>query len=161
MPERINKSQEIGEGTVDVTTVEDVEEIAELAEDAHARGAVVIASIKVSQPWILTNLEPYCDGLIANFGVAVQPQLDVVTGAYNPTGKLPITMVSCNEVIAVNWQTLEDGNAYEICVSPNDVPGYDKDQYIDPAILENVPGGSYAYCDSEGNYYRAWFGLSY
>ena len=41
------------------------------------------------------------------------------------------------------------------------MPGYDKDQYIDPAILENVKGGSYAYCDSEGNYYRAWFGLSY
>ena len=46
-------------------------------------------------------------------------------------------------------------------MSPNDVPGYDKDQYIAPAILETVNGGSYAYCDSEGNYYRAWFGLSY
>ncbi|MDD6051858.1 MAG: hypothetical protein PUC00_11420, partial [Clostridiales bacterium] len=62
---------------------------------------------------------------------------------------------------ATNWQYLSDGRIYEICVSPNDVPGYDKDQYIDPAILENVPGGSYAYCDSEGNHYKAWFGLSY
>ena len=84
-----------------------------------------------------------------------------MTGEYNPTGKMPITMVSCNEVIATNWEYLEDGRIYEICVSPNDVPGYDKDQYIDPAILANVPGGSYAYCDSEGNYYKAWFGLSY
>ena len=55
----------------------------------------------------------------------------------------------------------EDGRIYEICVSPNDVPGYDKDQYIDPAILETVPGGSYAYCDEMGNYYKAWFGLTY
>ena len=88
-------------------------------------------------------------------------QVAVVTGEYNPTGKMPITMVSCNEVIATNWEYLEDGRIYEICVSPNDVPGYDKDQYIDPAILETVPGGSYAYFDSEGNYYKAWFGLSY
>lgn len=147
--------------TVEVTTVEGIEEIADIAEDMHKKGGVVIGSIKVTQPWILTNLEPHCDGLIANFDVAVKPQVDVVTGAYNPTGKLPITMVSCNEVIATNWQYLSDGRIYEICVSPNDVPGYDKDQYIDPAILANVPGGSYAYCDSEGKHYKAWFGLSY
>ncbi|MBR3763061.1 MAG: glycoside hydrolase family 3 C-terminal domain-containing protein [Clostridia bacterium] len=146
---------------IEVTTVEDVDEIAELAEGAHERGAIVIAAIKVTQPWILTNLEPHVDGLIAQFGVPEKAQIAVVTGEYNPTGKLPITMVSCYDVIATNWEYLEDGRIYEICVSPNDVPGYDKDQYIDPAILENVPGGSYAYCDSEGNYYKAWFGLSY
>ena len=146
---------------LEVTTLESVDEIAEIAEEMHAKGGVVIASIKVTQPWILTNLEPHVDGLIANFGIAVNPQVDVVTGAYNPTGKLPITMVSSEAVIATSWQYLGDGRIYEICVSPNDVPGYDKDQYIDPAILETVNGGSYAYCDSEGNYYRAWFGLSY
>ena len=146
---------------IEVTTLEEVDEIAELAEEAHERGAIVIASIKVTQPWILTNLEPHVDGLIAQFGVPEKAQVAVLTGEYNPTGKLPITMVSCPAVIATSWQYLEDGRIYEICVSPNDVPGYDKDQYIDPAILETVPGGSYAYCDSEGNYYRAWFGLSY
>lgn len=163
MPERIEKSQKIDPNgaTVDVTTLEEVDDIAKIAEKIHAKGGKVVASIKVNQPWILTNLEPYCDALIANFGVAAKPQIDVVTGGYNPTGKLPITMVSSNDVIAVEFKTLSDGNTYEICASPNDVPGYDKDQYIDPAILENVKGGSYAYCDSEGNYYRAWFGLSY
>jgi len=147
--------------TVEVTTLEDVKDIKKIAEKVHENGGVVIASIKVTQPWILSNLEPYCDGLIANFGVPQKAQISVVTGEYNPTGKLPITMVSCYAVIATNWEYLEDGRIYEICVSPNDVPGYDKDQYIDPAILETVNGGSYAYCDSEGNYYRAWFGLSY
>ena len=146
---------------IEVTTVEEIEEIEEIAEEIHAKGGVVVASIKVTQPWILTNLEPYCDGLIAQFGVPEKAQVAVVTGEYNPTGKLPITMVSCYDVIATNWEYLSDGRIYEVCVSPNDVPGYDKDQYIDPAILENVSGGSYAYCDSEGNYYRAWFGLSY
>ncbi|MBQ3156576.1 MAG: glycoside hydrolase family 3 C-terminal domain-containing protein [Clostridia bacterium] len=149
-----------GEET-EVTTVEDIKDVKKIAEDMHEKGGVVIAAIKVTQPWILTNVEPHVDGLIAQFGVPEKAQVAVVTGEYKPTGKLPITMVSCNEVIATNWEYLEDGRIYEICVSPNDVPGYDKDQYIDPAILENVPGKSYAYCDSEGNYYRAWFGLSY
>ncbi len=146
---------------IEVTTVEDIKDVAKIAKKMHEKGGVVIASIKVTQPWILTNLEPHVDGLIAQFGVPEKAQVAVVTGEYNPTGKLPITMVSCNEVIATNWQYLSDGRIYEICVSPNDVPGYDKDQYIDPAILETVNGGSYAYCDSEGNYYKAWFGLNY
>lgn len=147
--------------TIDVTTLEDVKDIAKIAKKVHENGGVVIASIKVTQPWILTNLEPHVDGLIANFGVPQKAQVAVVTGEYNPTGKLPITMVSCNEVIATSWRYLSDGRIYEVCVSPNDVPGYDKDQYIDPEILANVNGGSYAYCDEMGNYYRAWFGLSY
>ena len=149
-----------GEET-EVTTVEDIKDVAKIAKAMHEKGGVVIASIKVTQPWILTNVEPHVDGLIAQFGVPEKAQIAVVTGEYNPTGKMPITMVSSEAVIATNWEYLEDGRIYEICVSPNDVPGYDKDQYIDPAILETVNGGSYAYCDSEGNYYKAWFGLSY
>ena len=149
-----------GEET-EVTTVEDIKDVAKIAKKMHEKGGIVIAAIKVTQPWILTNVEPHVDGLIAQFGVPEKAQIAVVTGEYAPTGKLPITMVSCNEVIATNWEYLEDGRIYEICVSPNDVPGYDKDQYIDPAILETVPGGSYAYCDSEGNYYKAWFGLTF
>ncbi len=161
VPELAKGMQNYTGEKVEVTTLEEVEDIEEIAEEIHAKGGIVIASIKVDQPWILKNLEPYCDALIANFGVDQKPQVDVVTGAYAPTGKLPITMVSSNEVIAVEYKRLSDGNVYQICVSPNDVPGYDKDQYIDPAILEKVPGGSYAYCDSEGNYYRAWFGLTF
>ena len=49
----------------------------------------------------------------------------------------------------------------EVCVSPNDVPGYDKDLYIAPEILAAAPGGSYAYCDTEGHYYRSGFRLAY
>ena len=32
---------------------------------------------------------------------------------------------------------------------------------IYPAILSKVKGGSYAYCDEDGNYYRSGFGLTY
>ncbi len=88
------------------------------------------------------------------------PALSVLTGAFHPTGRMSLTMVSSPEVIAITEREI-DGVVREICASPNDVPGYDKDQYIDPAILAKVRGGSYAYCDADGNYYRSGFGLRY
>ena len=155
-PENTEKTGEM----VEATTLMDVKKIADTAETVHANGGVVVASIGISNPWILTNLEPYCDALIGSFSTSVEGRMDVLTGAYNPTGKLPVTMVACNEVIAVN-ETEVDGNVYEICVSPNDVPGYDKDQYMDAEVLAQSPSGSYAYKDADGNVYTAWFGLSY
>ncbi len=48
--------------TVTATTLKDVPRIAEIADAVHANGGIVISSIDISNPWILTNLEPYCDG---------------------------------------------------------------------------------------------------
>ena len=147
--------------TVSVTTVAAIDELWEIADAVHANGGIVIGTINISSPWILTNLEPYCDALLGVFDTSDQAVANVITGEYNPTGKLPVTMVSCDEVIAVVETTLEDGETYEICVSPNDVPGYDKDQYIDEEVLAQSPSGSYAYMDTDGNYYWSGFGLSY
>ncbi len=154
---------------IEKTTLADVDKLAKAADTVHENGGKVIATIVCSSPWILTNLEPYCDALLAQYTTsgasldnARKAQLDVITGAFNPTGKLSVTMVSSPDVIALTYgATLEDGTVAEICASPNDVPGYDKDQYIDPAILANVKGGSYAYQDADGNYYVSGFGLSY
>lgn len=153
-----------GEKTGDTlpnTTVADIDELWEIADAVHANGGKVIGTIDITSPWILTNLEPYCDALLGGFGTSTQALIDAITGEYNPTGKLPVTMVSCYEVIAVNEVTLEDGNTYDICVSPNDVPGYDKEQYMDPEVLAQSPSGSYAYQDTDGNFYWSGFGLSY
>ena len=154
---------------IEKTTLADVKKLAKAADTVHANGGKVVATIVCTSPWILTNLEPYCDALLAQYTTsgaslsnARKAQVDVITGAYNPTGKLAVTMVSSEDVIALTYGvTLEDGTVAEICASPNDVPGYDKDQYIDPAILANVKGGSYAYQDADGNYYVSGFGLSY
>ena len=142
------------------TTVTGINNVPAIAKAVHAKGGKVVAMVNFSSPWIMTNLEPYCDGLMAHFGGTASAMMDVLKGTYKPTGKLPMTLVSSNEVIAVKTVT-EGGVKYEKCASPNDVPGYDKDQYIDKAVLAKVKGGSYAYCDADGNYYRAWFGLSY
>lgn len=162
-----NKSQKKTGKQVAITTLKDVDRIKELSETVHAHGGKVIATCVVCNPWILDKLEPYADALTFQYtvspvamGNALGAQLDVLSGEYNPTGKMSLTMVSCMDVIAITEQEV-DGVMREVCASPNDVPGYDKDQYIAPAILAKVKGGSYAYCDEDGNYYRAGFGLSY
>ncbi len=163
----VNKSQKKTGNLIPIYTLREVDKIKTIADQVHAKGGKVIATCVVNNPWILTPLEPYCDGLTFQYtvspvamGNALGAQMDVLSGEYNPTGKMSLTMVSCMDVIAITEKEI-DGEIREICASPNDVPGYDKDQYIDPAILANVKGGSYAYCDADGNYYRSGFGLHY
>lgn len=163
----VNKSQKKTGRMIPVHTLRGVADIKTLSEKVHAHGGKVIATCVVCNPWLLENLEPYCDGLTFQYTVspvamsnALNAQMDVLSGAYNPTGKMSLTMISSLDVIAIQEKEI-DGVMREVCVSPNDVPGYDKDQYIDPAILANVRGGSYAYCDADGSYYRSGFGLRY
>ena len=163
----VNKSQKKTGNLIEINTLRGVGQIPALCETVHAHGGKVIATTVVCNPWILDKLEPYVDAMTFQYtvspvamGNALGSQLDVLSGAYNPTGKMSLTMVSCPEVIAITEKEI-DGQLREICASPNDVPGYDKDQYIDPAILAKVKGGSFAYCDADGNYYRSGFGLRY
>ena len=163
----VNKSQKKTGNRIEINTLRGIGRIPALAETVHAHGGKVIATFVVCNPWILSNLEPYVDGMTFQYtvspvamGNALGAQMDVLSGEYNPTGKMSLTMVSDPAVIAITEKEI-DGVVREVCASPNDVPGYDKDQYIDPAILAEVKGGSYAYCDADGNYYRSGFGLSY
>ena len=163
----VNKSQKKTGNLIEINTLRGIGRIPALAETVHAHGGKVVATFVVSNPWILSNLEPYVDGMTFQYTVspvamanALGAQMDVLSGEFNPTGKMSLTMVSCPEVIQITEREI-DGEIREICASPNDVPGYDKDQYIDPEILKNAKGGSYAYCDADGNYYRSGFGLRY
>ena len=65
-------------------------------------------------------------------------------------GRLPITLPKDDSVLAV------DKNG--VCISPNDVPGFDKDAYM-PDSMKDENGKAYAYRDSAGNYYEYGFGL--
>ena len=163
----VNKSQKKTGNLIEINTLRGVGQIPALAETVHAHGGKVIATFVLCHPWILDKLEPYVDGMTFQYtispvamGNALGAQMDVLSGEFNPPGKMSLTMVSCPEVIAITEKEI-DGEIREICASPNEVPGYDKDQYIDPEILKNVKGGSYAYCDEDGNYYRSGIGLRY
>lgn len=138
--------------THEETTLKNAGKIAEIAEAVHANGGKVITNVNFQLAWMMGNVEPYADALLAGFDTFTDATLDVITGLYNPTGVLPITLPRNDAVIAVN----ENGD----CVSPNDVPGYAKDQYM-PEELKDENGKAYAYRDSEGNYYESEFGLSF
>lgn len=134
------------------TTLHGAGRIAEIAKAVHANGGRVIANVNVTLAWELGNVEPYCDALTVGFDTYPSATLDVMFGRFAPTGKLPVTFPRGDEVLAVD----ADG----VCISPNDVPGYDKDQYM-PDSLKDENGKAYAYRDAAGNYYELNFGLSY
>ena len=134
------------------TTLTGTRKIAEIAAAVHGNGGKVIANINFPLAWLVGNVERNADCLLAGFETYPAATLDVIFGRCNPTGKLPITLPRGDEVLAV------DKNG--ICISPNDVPGYDKDQYM-PAALKDENGKAYAYRDAAGNYYELNFGLSY
>ena len=71
--------------------------------------------------------------------------MDVICGRAQPVGQLPLTLPGSDAAIAVD----QHGK----CASPNDVPGYDKEKYMQ--------GKAYAYVDAQGNCYRLGFGLRY
>lgn len=134
------------------TTLQNAGKIKEIADAVHNNGGKVISNVNFTLAWMLGNVEPYADALLAGFDTYADATMDVIVGDYNPTGKMPITLPKNDEVIAVN----ADG----VCISPNDVPGYLKDQYM-PEEMKDRNGKAYAYRDSENNYYELNYGLSY
>jgi beta-glucosidase len=140
------------EETHEETTVSGVARIADIAKAVHANNGKVIANVNVTLAWELGNVEPFVDALTVGFDTYPRATLDVLFGRFAPVGKLPLTLPRGDEVLKVN----ADG----VCISPNDVPGYDKDQYM-PDSLKDENGKAYAYRDTEGNYYELNFGLKF
>lgn len=134
------------------TTLAGAARLSQIAAAVHGHGGKVVSNINFTLSWLVGNVERYSDALLAGFDTDPAATLDVIFGRYAPTGKLPITLPRGDEVIAVN----PDG----VCVSPNDVPGFSKDQYM-PDRLKDENGKAYAYRDAAGNYYELDFGLEY
>ena len=128
------------------TTLTGMDHLKEVTNNLHSRGGKVVMSVNVTLPWILGNIEPMADALIAGYDTFYNAQFEVIAGNSKPVGVLPLTLPASEDVIAVR----QNGE----CVSRNDVPGYDKDKYM-PAGL------SYAYKDSDGNVYKLGHGLTY
>ncbi len=137
--------------THEETTLSGAKRIPEIAQAVHSSGGKVIANINITLAWLVGNVEPWADALTAGFDTFTSAVLDVVFGRFCPVGKLPVTLPRGDEVLAVNSEG--------VCVSPNDVPGYDKDRYM-PEELKDENGKAYAYRDTAGNYYELGFGLT-
>lgn len=128
------------------TTLTGMDRLKTIAADVKARGGKAILSVNVVLPWILSGIEPMADALVAGYDTFYNAQCEVMAGTFKPSGVLPITLPAGDHAIAVD----EKG----ICISRNDVPGYDKDLYM-------PDGMSYAYKDSDGNIYKMGHGLTW
>ena len=118
-----------------------------LAKIEQIRAAVpqLVIGLNVILPWLLANVEPLADGLVAGFDTRTVALFEVIVGSFAPSGRLPLTFPCDSDAIAVD----ENG----ICAWPNDVPGYDKETYM--------AGRPYVYVDTDGNNYLLGHGLSY
>ena len=134
------------------TILAGAERIQKIAETVHANGGKIISNINVTLAWLVGNVEVHSDALLAGIDTYLSAILDVIFGRFAPVGKLPITLPRGEAVLAVN--------AEGICMSPNDVLGYDKDLYM-PESMKDENGKAYAYRDCAGNYYELNFGMSY
>lgn len=134
------------------TTVSGMKRLTDIAETVHANSGKVISNVNVTLAWELGKIETISDVLTVGFDTFDEAVFDVIFGKYAPTGKLPITFPKNDAVLAVD----ADGRS----ISPNDVPGYDKDKYM-PDELKDENGKAYAYRDAAGNYYELNYGLTY
>lgn len=131
--------------TYQESTLANMKRFEKITAEMRAAGKPVVASVNVTLPWILGNIEPKVDVLLAGYETLHKAQLEVLIGNYKSRGKLPLTLPKNTAVIAVD----EHG----ICVSRNDVPGYDKDKYL-------REGMTYAYEDTAGNVYKFGYGIT-
>ncbi len=64
-------------------------------------GKPVIVVLNMSNPTVVSEFEPSADAIVVSFGVQDQAILDILTGAAEPSGLLPLQM-------PVNMQTVEE-----------------------------------------------------
>jgi beta-glucosidase len=128
------------------TTITGVERFRSIATSVRDAGGRVVVSVNVQLPWILDDVEPLADAVVAGYETFYDAQFDVMAGLHPAVGVLPLTLPASEAVIAVD--------AGGRCVSPNDVPGYAKDRYLPKGL-------SYAYVDADGNRWVMGHGLRY
>ena len=131
----------IGDLSIDDHSDVDIAKVRDIREHVDT----LVVGLNALFPWLLDGVEPLADALLVGFETDYGVMVDAILGAFAPTGKLPITFPLSAAAIAVD----EQGR----CTSPNDVPGYAKEQHMD--------GRPYVYEDADGNRYQLGHGLTY
>jgi beta-glucosidase len=85
-------------------------------------GKPVVVSIALSKPAVLSEFEPQADAIVASFGIQNQAILDILTGATEPSGLLPVQMPANMETVEDQYEDVphdmqaykdESGNLYD------------------------------------------------
>ena len=116
------------------TTGAKVPRIGEIQDAMVQAGKPVIVVVNMGNPWLIDGIEPKAKAMITTYDVTNDALFDVITGKFNPIGRLPIAIPR---------------NLDEVKNNVPDTPGH----------MEKSP--SYAYKDALGNVYTFKHGLSY
>lgn len=85
-------------------------------------GKPVIVSLALSKPAILSEFESLSDAIVASFGIQNQAILDIITGAAEPSGLLPVQMPSDMNTVEEQYEDVphdmqayidSEGNTYD------------------------------------------------
>ena len=91
-------------------------------------GKPVVVVVRTTRPVVLSELEPYADAVLIAFGVQNQAVLDIVSGAVEPSGLLPMQLPADmraveeqQEDVPHDMRTLvdADGNAWDFAYGMN------------------------------------------
>lgn len=86
------------------------------------QGKPVIVSVALSKPIVFRELEPHANAILATFGVQDQALLDVLTGAAEPSGLLPMQMPAHMKTVEEQYEDVphdmechvdSEGHAYD------------------------------------------------
>lgn len=84
----------------------------------------VIVVLRVHNPPVLSELEPVADAILVDFGVSSRAAWDVIAGAYEPSGLLPVALPASMDAVEAHCEdvpfdyaayTDAAGNAYDVC----------------------------------------------
>jgi beta-glucosidase len=91
-------------------------------------GKPVITVINISKPMVMSEIEGYTDAILLSFGVQNQAILDVISGAVEPSGLLPMQMPSSMKTVEEQFEDVPrdmdcykdaDGNVYDFAFGMN------------------------------------------
>lgn len=66
----------------------------------------VIVCIRMKNPAVLSELEPYADAILIDFGVEKRALLDIIIGKYEPSGLLPVLLPKDMETVEKHCEDL-------------------------------------------------------
>ena len=88
----------------------------------------VIVSMTVKNPVVMSEMEPYADAILTEFGVSAEAVLDVISGRFEPEGLLPLQMPADMETVEEQAEdcafdmrvyTDEEGHSYDFAFGMN------------------------------------------
>ncbi len=68
----------------------------------------VIVVLQMHNPTVVSEFEPAADGIVVNFGVENSVMMNILTGEYNPGGRLPLYLPANMETVEQHCEDIAD-----------------------------------------------------